>query len=289
MSDPTAAVRQLLRRELGADATRFDPIAQGATVASKWLVHVDNGSRFFVKTAQDERGVGELLAEQRLLRELPSLPAPKMLAVSADPPITVMEDHSCGVWDPAFTDGGALLARTVKVLNDTDAPGWLRGFDSGPNRNWPGIAADPEPFLGLGLCSREWLDASIDALIAAEQRADPRGGALVHGDLHGGNVCYAGDRALLVDWGNARAGNPNITRLCALIAVRIRTGTTPDIRCDDPFAWASYQAGRHVKMSTRPRPSHIRADSALAQRRPVYLRHVLEWAVEAGPLGPPAA
>ena len=77
----------------------------------------------------------------------------------------------------------------------------------GPRRSrWERVAADPEPLLGLGLCSRDWLAESIDTLIRAESQATFEGDDLVHNDIYSGNVGFRGSGAVLVDWGVAVRG-----------------------------------------------------------------------------------
>jgi aminoglycoside phosphotransferase (APT) family kinase protein len=45
-----------------------------------------------------------------------------------------------------------------------------------------------------------------------------RGGALLHGDVHGGNVIVDGGHAWLIDWGSCRVG-PAMLDLANLISV----------------------------------------------------------------------
>ena len=54
---------------------------------------------------------------------------------------------------------------------------------------WPDVAADPEPFLGLGLVSREWLDAALPPLLAAASATPLDGGSLLHCDVRSDNLC----------------------------------------------------------------------------------------------------
>jgi hypothetical protein len=201
-----------------------------------------------------------------------------MVAHRDEPAISVMEDHGRDEWNPAFNDAGRALAALLESTERVDPPAWLRRLDgpSGAASGWASIAANPTPFLELGVCSKGWFGSSIDSLIAVEKRVSIAGRSLIHGDIRGDNICYTKAGALLVDWGNACVGNANIDRASAVAAIRLRTGKTPDAACDDPFAWAAWQAGRHAKMNTTPRPAHIRADSVLRQPATDYLRHVLE-------------
>jgi hypothetical protein len=92
---------------------------------------------------------------------------------------------------------------------------------------WERIADDPEPFLGLGVCSRDWLERSLDELIAAETQADFEGDELVHNDVYSGNVCFRGDGAVLIDWGAAVRGSRWIDVAFALLSVRAEGASHP--------------------------------------------------------------
>jgi hypothetical protein len=56
--------------------------------------------------------------------------------------------------------------RSLRLLHRTTWRLTVRASRAGS-----GFANEPEPFLGLGLCSRAWLDASIDALVCSERDA----------------------------------------------------------------------------------------------------------------------
>jgi hypothetical protein len=73
---------------------------------------------------------------------------------------------------------------------------------------WREIAADPAPFLSLGIVDADWLERSLPALLEASGAALLDGGSLVHGDVRSDNLCLRSGRAVLLDWNHARIGNP---------------------------------------------------------------------------------
>lgn len=55
-------------------------------------------------------------------------------------------------------------------------------------------------FVSLGLCSLEWLETALPVLMEAEKDAVLDGKELVHLDIRSDNICFVGDRVVLVDW-----------------------------------------------------------------------------------------
>ena len=71
---------------------------------------------------------------------------------------------------------------------------------------WEVVAANPAPFLSLGVCTVEWLERALPGDPGAVS-SGVDGDDLVHLDVRSDNVCFVGDRALLVDWNLAGVGN----------------------------------------------------------------------------------
>src|SRR5438876_6993779 len=75
---------------------------------------------------------------------------------------------------------------------------------------WVHVAAEPETFLALEFCSASWLEHALPALLEAEKSAVLAGDQLLHFDVRSDNICFAGDRTLLVDWNHACVGNARV-------------------------------------------------------------------------------
>ena len=101
---------------------------------------------------------------------------------------------------------------------------------------WPAVAADPEPFLGLGLVSREWLDTVLPFLLAAASDTPLDGGSLLHCDVRSDNLCIRHGRAVLVDWNHARVGNPALDLAFWLPSMTLEGGPSPEVFGVDEFA-----------------------------------------------------
>jgi aminoglycoside phosphotransferase (APT) family kinase protein len=68
-------------------------------------------------------------------------------------------------------------------------------------------AADAEPLLSTGVCSRAWLRRHLPALREAAERALFAGDDFLHLDVRSDNIALRGGRAILVDWNWASVGN----------------------------------------------------------------------------------
>jgi Phosphotransferase enzyme family len=127
------------------------------------------------------------------------LPALVGFADNGDRAVLALEYLADVHWPPPYPDDVSPLFAALEQASATTPPSELPAHGKRDSR-WERIAADPEPLLGLGVCSREWLDQSLDQLTAAQKQADFEGAVLVHNDVYSGNVCFRGDDAVLIDW-----------------------------------------------------------------------------------------
>jgi hypothetical protein len=196
----------------------------------------------------------------------------------------VLEDLSAATWPPPWTDALVDAVRaTLDELQGVDPPPRLgRAGDIGDlTSGWPGVAADPEPFLALGLCSPGWLDRHLDALTAAAARAPLDGDRLVHLDVRSDNLCVRAGRCLLVDWNQAVRGNPPLDLVLWLPSLRLEGGPPPQAlagpeAAELAVAFAGYLAVR----AGRPEPPTAPPHGVRAIQR-AQLEIALPWAVEA--------
>lgn len=201
---------------LGSPCLRAQPVQRGYSHAGRFVLELADGRRCFLKEATDPRSAAWLRAEgriynDRLLRAAAFLP--RLLAFD-DPgedllPALYLEDLSAALWPPPWSD--ALVRRTVATLAVVAAvpvpPGVPElGAVWAKTTGWREVAADPGPFLALGLCDPAWLAAALPTLLAAADPALVRGDSLVHMDVRSDNLCFAGERTLLIDWNWACRG-----------------------------------------------------------------------------------
>ena len=151
---------------------------------------------------------------------------------------------------------------------------------------WWRVAAAPEPFLGLGLCSPGWLEAALPELVAAEAAAVLAGDDLCHLDVRSDNLCLFPERVVLVDWPNACRGNGEVDLIGWLPSLAVEGGPPPDVVAPaaDP-AQVAMLAGYWAWRAPQPPPS-------LGSRvRNIQLRQLevaLPWAARRLGLPPPA-
>lgn len=105
------------------------------------------------------------------------------------------------------------------------------------------MAADPAPLLSVGLCSSGWLDRALPVLLEAAAQASLDGDALLHMDVRSDNLCLRGDRALLLDWNLAAAGNPDVDVAFWLPSLHAGGGPPPEDVATVPPALAAFVAG----------------------------------------------
>jgi Ser/Thr protein kinase RdoA (MazF antagonist) len=112
---------------------------------------------------------------------------------------------------------------------------------------WPALVAAPEEFLALGVCTREWFDDVAEALTTAEATLDTTGDALVHGDVRSDNVCFVGDRVVLVDWSEARRGSARFDVWNLAQTLPLETDVEPFDVAPDGAAFAATSAARNAE------------------------------------------
>jgi hypothetical protein len=191
-------------------------------------------------------------------------------------PLLVLEDLSPGAhWPPPWRPGDvdAVLAALGEVAAAPVLAPLPRLVDDSIG-GWPAVARDPEPFLRLGLVSREWLDRALPLLIGAWETTPIAGEALVHCDVRSDNLCLRDGRAIIFDWNHARIGNPDFDIAFWLPSLALEGGPQP--RAFDVDEFAVYVAGFFAAHAGLPPPEgapHVRGFQ-LAQ-----LEVALPWAI----------
>ncbi|HYZ93432.1 MAG TPA: methyltransferase domain-containing protein [Actinomycetota bacterium] len=204
----------------------------GYSIAERWSLDLEDGRRVFAKMAPTDDLATRLRDEYT-----------NMSAIKADyrceiyawedgaRPLLVLEDLSKGRWPPPWepSDVERVIATLERVWSTPppehmqDARRFLEMFSG-----WERIREDPDGFLSLGIASRDWLDASLDVLADAARRAPLEGSELLHLDVRSDNMCFAGDRIVLVDWNWASLGPRNLDLACWLPALRLEGGPLPE-------------------------------------------------------------
>lgn len=251
--------------------------AVGHTRAVRRLARLADGRAVFVKAA----GPGEdLTAELAAYESIGPAPfMPRVVALSRDPlPLIILE--------PLRANAVADTAELLALVHATKAPAGLpRWADpgAGGNRAWQLIARQPARLLRMHVCTAPWLAQNLAALADAASRARMAGDGLVHGNVHGPNLCYRPDGLVLADWATAAAGNPWFDIHDWLVAMAAEGGPPPEER-EGPGApgHAALIAGSHVMLA----PARD-SNPALFDLRRQRLAVALAWAARLLGLSPP--
>ena len=264
--------------------------AGGYTPAQRWLVGFEDGTSCFAKSAVGLPGspIDEWLrSEYAVYSRLEADFLPQMHAWDDHrvQPLLILEDLSAARWPPPWHPGDvdAVLDMLARMhATPLDVPPAER-LDPDLTTHWREVQDDPAPFLALGLCSPAWLDAALPALIAAAAEVDLSGDALVHFDVRSDNICFDGDRVLLIDWNFAARGNGELDIACWLPSLHSEGGPPPEAILADAPHWAAVMSGFFAARAGGPPVPNAPRVREVQLRQ---LRSALPWAVRALKLPP---
>lgn len=226
-------VRILMGGRLPTYWTRAE---RGYTAAARWSVTFSDGSSVFVKAATTDPTAEWLRVEHDFYSSVHRDYLPQFLGWDDDGtnPILVLEDLSQGYWPPPWS--GIQIDGVLEMLADvraTAAPSGIKPIEQ--MDGWDIVAEHPTPFLKLGITSELWLNRALPILLAASEKAELEGDELVHLDVRSDNVCFQGDRTLLVDWNTAGLANGKFDVAFWLPSLHAEGGPKPeDILPDEP-------------------------------------------------------
>ncbi len=290
-SAPSQIYADRVSRLMGERPVEWRRVNRGYTPAERWVIRFEGGRSAFVKVGTSVDTARWLRAEYGVYSRLSAPFMPCMLAwEDGEAPILILEDLSSARWPPPWSP--QLVDRVLYTLAQVSAspvpeglPA-LESFRGDRLAGWTRVAEDPAPFLSLRLCSSEWLAAALPQLLEAAEDAELSGDSLLHFDVRSDNLCFAGDRTLLVDWNSACRGNPRLDVAAWLPSLCAEGGPEPwEIMPDEPELVAllgGYWAARAGLPPPQP-GSRVR-EVQLSQ-----LRVALPWAARGLGLPPPHA
>ena len=262
---------------------------RGYTPAERWTVRFEDGTSAFVKAAATEMTAAWLQQESFIYNAAEGDFLPRVLAwEDGERPMLVLEDLSQAVWPPPWSP--SLVGRVLEMLSEvrsTEPPGGLPSLDRLSLRGWSIVAENPTSFLGLGLCSSEWLDEALPALVTAELEAPLEGEEFVHLDLRSDNLCFTGERTLMVDWNLACRGNGLFDIAAWLPSLQSEGGPVPEEVSEEVSEEASVFAGivSGYFAARAGEPIIVEAPRVRGVQL-AQLRTALSWAVRALDLPP---
>lgn len=281
---PTRPLVERVARCLGQPLTRWRPVAGGYSAAARWLVTCADGSSAFVKASTDALTAAWLRLEYSVYAHVPAPFLPALRAWDDDGvhPLLVLEDLSDAAWQPPWTT--ALITRVLDALQQvaaTTPPGTLSSLEARRPMfsGWAHIAQDPAAFLGLRLCSKTWLSRALDTLTAAEAQARLAGDNLLHCDVRSDNLCFVGDRVVLVDWNWACRGHRTVDIAAWLPSLRLEGGPLPETILPGEPSLAAAISGYFAARAGRP--AETAPETRVRALQFSQLRVALPWVVRA--------
>ena len=288
MRTPAAARAELVTAATGRTPANWHLVVGGGyTPAERWIVTFGDGSRAFAKFGTTELVASWLRRERRAYADIAGSFMPNMLGWADGPiPVLVLEDLSDAHWPPPWRPGDIdRVLSTLERVAASPCPAWAAPIEGlGIFDGWSRIAADPGPFLALGIASVRWLDSALPALVEAEARAPLAGPALVHLDVRSDNVCIRGTSALLVDWNHVTRGNALFDLAAWLPSLALEGGPLPEEVRREAGLFASCLAGYFCShaglpdIPDAPRVRRVQLDQAMTS---------LPWAARWLGLPPP--
>lgn len=277
-------------RVLGDTAAGWTPFTRGYTPAERWLVRFADGSSAFVKAAVNDDTAAWLRSELVVYSALEAGFLPRFLGWDEGLwPALVLEDLSTAVWPPPWSSGSvAQVLTALDAVSAAPPPDGLSRLEDlrALLDGWPAVAADPGPFLSLGLCTAAWLEAVLPALIEASSAAVLGGDKLLHLDVRSDNICFRAGGAVLVDWNHAVIGNPMFDLAFWLPSLAMEGGPEPDELAGDAPDMSDLAALSASYFAARAGLPPVPAAPGVRPLQLAQLRVALPWALRALELPP---
>ena len=287
---PPIQVAARVESLLGRKSNRWQRVERGHSGAECWVTSFHRGSSVFVKFPRNQASAHRLLQELNIYTTVCASFMPILIASERDPfPVLILEDLTEADWPPPWSEQA--VERVVETLSQIAMTLPPAGLDSLPSKRnmlngWTRVAANPKPFLSLGLCSHAWLKNALPSFLQAEQAASLDGNDFLHLDVRSDNICFAGDRTLLVDWDRASYGNGQLDVVAWLPSLYYEGGPVPEGILKNGADLLCLMAGYWASLAGRPPPE---AESHVRQLQLKQLEVAFPWAASLLELPPPAA
>jgi hypothetical protein len=242
--------KQAVTRAVGANPVEWAAVASRgyARVSRHWRASLADGRGLFVKHALTPDAAAWLRKERLLYESVTGSFMPAYLGAYDDGETTllVLGDLSGADWPPPWSrDAVDAVLASLDELRATRPPEGLELLEARRDDivGWSHVAANPEPLLATGLCSRAWLERALPALVRAGEAAELDGDELLHFDVRSDNLCLVDRRAILVDWNLACRGNGAFDVAFWLPSLRLEGGPEPSELLPGAGALAAAVAG----------------------------------------------
>jgi hypothetical protein len=229
--EPSGELLARVTRLTGARPVGWVSRPGGFTPTERWSLDLADGRWVFAKRATRDWLAEALRIEHR---NLGLIDADFRCAIlgweDGEYPLLLLEDLREARWPPPWQAGDVdrVLATLERVwampADDLPPAEEVRTIMSG----WHQVAEDPTAFLRLGIASPQWVDRCVEDLCAAADAASYSGSAFLHMDVRSDNMCFLGERIVLVDWNWAVRGPTDLDLACWLPSLRLEGGPLPD-------------------------------------------------------------
>jgi len=276
-----------IEKLLGSRLESYQAVVGGGYTPAARLLCRTGSANFFVKIGTTPLTSQFIRREIDVYNRIRGEFMPRLIACEdrEEEPILVIEDLSGKTWPPPWSRSQIdLVVAQIDVMHNTPAD--LEPFaevHGALNSGWQAVAADPEPFLSLGIASRDWLETALPNLIRAEELCSTEGDCLTHWDLRSDNICLTQQKAVFVDWNLACLSNPRLDLGFWLPSLAYEGGVGPEsILPDAPevAAWVSGFFAARAGLPVIPDAPRVRQ----VQLR--QLETALPWAIRALELRP---
>ncbi len=274
-----------IERLVGARVESCRRVEGGYTPALRLLCRTDGGS-LFAKIGTTPGTSRSLRREIHVYNSLSGDFMPRLLASEDDEsePVLVIEDLSSRHWPPPWDARQIeLTLAQISALHDTPASLEAYAQVHEMDANWPSVAADPGPFLALGLADAGWLEKALPLLAQYEERCPTAGDSLTHWDLRSDNICLTPERAVFVDWNGACLSNPRLDLGFWLPSLAYEGGPEPERILPDAPEVAARVSGYFAARAGLPEISDAPRVRTVQRRQ---LETALPWAARALDLPP---
>lgn len=273
-------------RCLGQPVERLETIQRGYTPALRLRVHLRDGRTVFIKKATTGPTAEWLRREYVVYSALDAPFLPRLVAWDEGDesqgsfPFLALEDLSAAHWPPPWSTLQInQVIGVIERLAGYTLPGIaLLEEDRSVASGWQTVAEDPQPFLGLRLATQHWLEQSLPTLLAASRPEKLLGNDMLHGDVRSDNICFDGERVVLVDWNLVRLGNRTVDLAFWLPSLEAEGGPAPEVILPHSPEFAAIVSGyfaARAGLSIIPDAPRVR----MVQLQ--QLRCALPWAVRA--------
>ena len=276
-----------IERLVGARVQSYRLVDGGYTPAIRLLCRTSTTS-FFAKVGATPSTSEFLRREIDVYDTVSAAFMPKVIAAEdhETAPILILEDLAAGQWPPPWDEPRVelVLARIHEMHHTQVSLASHRQVHGVPGSNWQAVAAEPKPFLALGLADGAWLERALPLLMRHEARCRTDGTSLTHLDLRSDNMCITERGVVFVDWNHACLSNPALDLGFWLPSLAYEGGPAPDRILPDAPDVAARVCGffaARAGLPVIPEMPRVR----LVQRQ--QLETALPWAARALDLPPP--